>query len=112
MSLPQALFSFRGRINRKKWWLMIIGIIRIFVCFTATIFSIVASSNALFGFGHILSLWSLALDTKRWHDRDKSAWWVLIGLLPIIQIWAFVELGCLKGTSGPNRFGPDPLENL
>ena len=26
-----------------------------------------------------------------------------------ITIWAFVELGCLKGTSGPNRFGPDPL---
>ena len=110
MSLPQVLFSFRGRINRQKWWLMIIEIIRIFVCLIATVFSIVTSSGVLFGLGHILSLWCLALDTKRWHDRNKSAWRVLIGFLPIIQIWAFVELGFLKGTEGPNRFGSDPLE--
>jgi uncharacterized membrane protein YhaH (DUF805 family) len=27
-----------------------------------------------------------------------------------ITVWAFVELGCLRGTVGPNRYGPDPLE--
>jgi uncharacterized membrane protein YhaH (DUF805 family) len=27
-----------------------------------------------------------------------------------ILIWAFVELACLRGTIGPNRYGPDPLE--
>jgi uncharacterized membrane protein YhaH (DUF805 family) len=26
-----------------------------------------------------------------------------------ITVWAFVELYCLRGTTGPNRFGPDPL---
>jgi uncharacterized membrane protein YhaH (DUF805 family) len=26
-----------------------------------------------------------------------------------VLVWAFVELGCLRGTLGPNRFGPDPL---
>jgi uncharacterized membrane protein YhaH (DUF805 family) len=26
-----------------------------------------------------------------------------------ISVWAFVELGCLLGTVGPNRYGPDPL---
>jgi uncharacterized membrane protein YhaH (DUF805 family) len=26
-----------------------------------------------------------------------------------VLIWAIVELGCLRGTEGPNRFGPDPL---
>jgi uncharacterized membrane protein YhaH (DUF805 family) len=25
------------------------------------------------------------------------------------MIWLFVEIGFLKGTQGPNRFGPDPL---
>jgi uncharacterized membrane protein YhaH (DUF805 family) len=43
---------------------------------------------------------------KRFHDRDKSGWWVLIGLIPLIgAIWLLVELGFLKGTPGPNRFG-------
>jgi uncharacterized membrane protein YhaH (DUF805 family) len=27
-----------------------------------------------------------------------------------LTIWAIVELGCLRGTPGPNRFGPDPLQ--
>jgi uncharacterized membrane protein YhaH (DUF805 family) len=44
---------------------------------------------------------------KRFHDRDKSGWWVLIGLIPIIgAIWLPIELGFLKGTPRPNRFGP------
>jgi hypothetical protein len=43
---------------------------------------------------------------KRFHDRDKSGWWVLIWLIPIIgAIWLLIELGFLKGTPGPNRFG-------
>ncbi len=44
---------------------------------------------------------------KRFHDRDKSGWWVLIGLVPLIgQLWLLIECGFLAGTPGPNRFGP------
>ena len=53
---------------------------------------------------------SLAVAAKRFHDRDKSGWWILILFIPIIGfIWYLVELGFLPGTPGPNRFGPDPL---
>lgn len=67
---------------------------------------LIVTLNAIFYF------WAhLAVNVKRWHDRDKSGWWVLIELIPLIgSIWALVELGCLKGTYGKNRFGPDPLE--
>ncbi|MBA56842.1 MAG: DUF805 domain-containing protein [Pseudomonadales bacterium] len=56
---------------------------------------------------YIPAIWmSLAVQVKRWHDRDKSGWWVLISFIPLIgPIWAFVENGCLAGTSGENRFG-------
>ena len=82
----------------------------------------------------IFGLWvGLAVGTKRLHDRDKSGWWlVLFYLVPAmlnavgetagdtlglmlavlgaaISIWGFVEMGCLKGTAGPNTYGPDPL---
>ncbi len=83
----------------------------------------------------ILGTWSaLAVGVKRLHDRDKSGWWILLfwlgpsilggwqtaspdlggGLIlslaaAAIGIWAFVELGCLPGTPGPNQYGPDPL---
>lgn len=54
----------------------------------------------------------VAINVKRWHDLNKSGWWQLIELIPIIgSIWTVVKLGFLKGTDGPNRFGPDPLKN-
>jgi uncharacterized membrane protein YhaH (DUF805 family) len=52
---------------------------------------------------------ALALQVKRWHDRDKSGWWVLIAFIPIIgAFWVLIECGFLDGTPGPNRFGPSP----
>ena len=64
-----------------------------------------------FGILTLLLLWpSICLYAKRWHDRGKSGWWSLIIFVPIIgSIWFLVELGFLRGTDGPNRFGPDPL---
>jgi len=35
--------------------------------------------------------------------------WILNILLLVIGIWALIELGILKGTTGPNQHGPDPL---
>jgi uncharacterized membrane protein YhaH (DUF805 family) len=77
----------------------------------------------------------VAIAIKRLHDRNKRAWWLLpfyvappvlqaiapldplesalmvalMVLSGILSLWALVELGCLRGTHGPNRYGPDPL---
>ncbi len=49
----------------------------------------------------------LAVHAKRWHDRNKSALWILFSFIPLIgQIWAVIELGFIAGTQGHNRFGP------
>ena len=108
MMLSQTLFSFRGRINRAKWWLahLLIGVatILIFVIFPK-INSPAVSALLLFYF--IFAGWiSLAVNVKRWHDLDKSGW------SELIRVTAFFELGFHRGTYGPNCFGPDPLESL
>ena len=61
----------------------------------------------------VVLVWiELAVHAKRWHDRNKSAVWILFLLIPIIgQIWTVIELGFIKGTKGPNRFGPDPVRS-
>lgn len=52
---------------------------------------------------------TLAVGVKRWHDRGKSGFMVLVGMIPVIGgIWTFVECGCLRGTEGPNQYGNDP----
>ena len=110
--LTALLFSFRGRINRKPYWKCLCG-----VFFADMILSILmfpfdefVQGAAQFGFmaGAVWPL--LALQTKRWHDRDKSAWWLLVNFIPYVGlIWVIVECGLLRGTEGANRFGPDPL---
>lgn len=144
MSLTQLLFSFQGRLNRQPYWLIGIAIgvvMTLMAIFTVTnallehdIGGITFAILVIFGLLYIPAIWiGLAIGTKRLHDRDKSAWWLLVfyvlpsvlsqigyqmGLLGglvfslaslAVAIWAFVELGCLRGTRGPNRYGPDPL---
>ena len=56
-------------------------------------------------------LWpSLAVQVKRWHDLNKSGWFILFNLIPFGVIVTFFVNALLPGTNGPNRFGEDPLE--
>jgi uncharacterized membrane protein YhaH (DUF805 family) len=122
----QWLFtSFEGRINRAKFWIgMIIlwGLTILLNFIIAGVFG--ATYDPMQPFpsmgpiawlvwglaGLVIAFASFAVLAKRWHDRDKSGWWSLIGLVPILGgIWIIVECGCLPGTEGPNRYGPDPL---
>ncbi len=111
MNWREFLFSFQGRISRRSYWL--------FALLTLPFIALVmlinrnAGNPPLQGPGALLSLlllWpSLAVQVKRWHDRDKSGGWVLITLIPLIGgLWALIENGFLPGTAGSNRFGPDP----
>jgi uncharacterized membrane protein YhaH (DUF805 family) len=85
-----------------------------------------------------LLLWTdLAISIKRLHDRNKSGWWMMaffvypglyqqfVDRLPdsywlipftvaagILPLWGLIEMGFLRGTSGSNRFGPDPLAEI
>lgn len=136
--------SFRGRVNRARFWLTAIAIYAVMV-----VSSVVAAGLA--GVFPVLAVLflplfmaafvaSLANAARRLHDRGKSAWWLLIfvglptlflvpaeiaqsssepggsafaGLCGLVSlpfsIWGFVEMACLKGTAGPNRFGEDAL---
>jgi uncharacterized membrane protein YhaH (DUF805 family) len=52
---------------------------------------------------------ALAVSAKRWQDRGRSPAWVLVVLLPVIGwLWALVDNGLVRGTPGPNRWGPAP----
>jgi len=50
---------------------------------------------------------AFAVLARRLHDTDKSAWWMLLLIIPLAGIILLV-FSFLKGTDGENRFGPDP----
>ncbi len=108
--------SFDGRINRAKLWAGV-GVLVAVSIVASIIDAILGLQLGESGLG-VVSLivaiasiyFALALYAKRWHDRDKSGWWSLIGIVPILGvIWMIVELGILEGVKGANRYGPDPL---
>ncbi|QOP40246.1 DUF805 domain-containing protein [Sulfurimonas marina] len=109
--------NFDGRARRQEYWF--------FVLFYFIISFLVGLLDGLIGseidyvvysaglFGTIFTLASfipfLALAARRMHDIDKSGWWQLIQIIPVIGwIW-FLILTVLQGSVGQNRFGSDPI---
>jgi uncharacterized membrane protein YhaH (DUF805 family) len=45
---------------------------------------------------------------RRLHDIDRTGWWVLISLVPVIGTIVLLVFAALDGTPGQNRFGPNP----
>ena len=112
LSMKEILFSFKGRIPRKTYWYSVLGLMLISVLAMIVLTGIGAmfSQNAAIFLPLLIYIpltWSsLAIQVKRWHDRNKSGWWVLMGLVPVIGgIWVLIETGFLAGDEAENRFG-------
>jgi uncharacterized membrane protein YhaH (DUF805 family) len=142
--LFEFLFGASGRINRAKYWRSVLiyigaGMMTAVILFTAA--GIAAPLLILMIVLVLIPwlLWGVSFTTRRLHDRDKSAWWLVVfylvpgvlghsaeaawfagisgaalnGILALVSfvltIWGFVEVGCLRGTNGLNTYGPDPL---
>ncbi|MFI4974052.1 MAG: DUF805 domain-containing protein [Caulobacterales bacterium] len=128
MNIMHLLFSFEGRIRRLHYWLAAISLGVIEVVIISVVGALLAGAamsnpnNAGAATGALMAMmpiyfvvllifmWpTLALGVKRCHDRDKTGWFLLIGLIPLIgAIWLLIDLGFLDGTQGPNKYGPSP----
>lgn len=47
----------------------------------------------------------IGLQMRRMHDLNRSAWWLLLNVIPGVSLLIFLVLGCCPGTKGANRFG-------
>lgn len=109
----EYLFSPSGRFNRMQWWLF--GLVQMAGILIATVMVVGGTTtNPAFAVAGALMLFPVAwggicANIKRFHDRGKSGWWLLISFVPFIgSIWIMVELGMLGGDEGDNAFGPPP----
>ncbi len=107
------LFSFEGRANRSRYWLVqVSGTILLAVY--ALIFAGLAEA-----FGPIFILpvlgvalvgaWvGLAVTVRRFHDLNRPGWHLLLLGIPIYNLYLWFLLLCRGGTVGRNVYGPDP----
>ena len=99
--------GFSGRAARSEFWYW-------------TLFSLIADIvagiiDAFVGLGFVglvvslaLLLPSIAVAIRRLHDLGRAGWWFLLVFTGIGAIVLLVW-DCMKSTTGPNRFGTDPL---
>jgi uncharacterized membrane protein YhaH (DUF805 family) len=112
--------QFSGRARRSEFWLFALLIFIAEIVYFAVLgaaggFSSSGPGGAakavmgLFSLAFLgLIIPSLAVSFRRLHDTDRSAWWLLISLIPGLGGLVLLVFYLLPGTNGPNKFGPDP----
>jgi uncharacterized membrane protein YhaH (DUF805 family) len=71
-------------------------------------FAIILYSLVIFG----TLLPHLAVSVRRLHDVNRSGWWYLFGLVPLLGTIVLLVWFCTDGTRGPNSFGADPKASV
>ncbi len=124
-----ALFSFEGRATRGHYWaVFVFGMALMLMPFAPLLISnpegdvtagisqpdedLAQIESTVYLLWFPLTLvyaWLYcAVTIRRYHDRDKSGFWMMLLLVPVASIAVLLECGLLPGTRGPNQYGPDP----
>lgn len=124
MLMPLRRYAdFSGRSRRKEYWMF--ALFNVIVMIGIGIIGAVLggftpgdsgemsfSSGLMLGLIGIYSLAilvpALAVQVRRFHDQNKSGWFVLLGFIPYIGGLIVLVFMCLDGNKGENRFGSDP----
>ena len=128
--LTQKYATFSGRASRSEYWwfqlfYLLLAIAIAILAFAAGAFSGQQGGTSslvivLMIIGGLLALALavpvISLQVRRFHDRNICGWWylalIVLGMVPYIGSvtgLAITALSAMKGTEGPNKFGPDPF---
>lgn len=96
---------FNGRAGRPEfWWFALFNVIASLVValidqaiFGYEVFSVVYALGVLVP--------GLAVAVRRLHDIDRSGWWILVGLIPLVGWIVLIYWYVSQGTPGANQFG-------
>jgi uncharacterized membrane protein YhaH (DUF805 family) len=106
--------NFSGRAIRSEYWYWTLVVTVVLVVF-GVIDERLNPGLEMGAFSYVnmivslaLLVPSLAVSARRLHDIDHTGWWILLAFT-VIGTFVLIYWACLRGTLGPNRFGPDPL---
>jgi uncharacterized membrane protein YhaH (DUF805 family) len=109
-ALTRNYANFNGRASRPEFWYFVLAII--IATFLASVIDNYALGEpvleSLVTLGTIIPLF--AVGARRLHDTDRSGWWLLIHVIPLIGSIVLIVWWASLGSLGANRFGPPPEE--
>ena len=109
--------QFQGRSRRKEFWFftlinasisMACGMVDTTLQLPTVVegYGILAALYAAFAF-----IPTVAVTVRRLHDQDRTGWWALIMLIPIVGILVLLYFMLQDSTAGSNRFGSNPKQS-
>ncbi|MFZ2171181.1 MAG: DUF805 domain-containing protein [Methylococcaceae bacterium] len=105
---------FDGRARRKEYWYFTLFNFLAFFIVTF-IDSAIGSFNYEVGIGLFGGIYSLAVlipaiavSVRRLHDTNRSGWWLLIELIPVIGAIVLLIFLVQDSQQGDNQYGPNP----
>ena len=101
---------FTGRAHRTEYWMFFL--INIIIAIAIGLIEGLFGSPGVVGmiYGLAVLLPGIAVGVRRLHDTDRSGWWLLIGLIPIIGVIVLIVFFVQDSTPGPNQFGSNPKD--
>jgi|TARA_B110000495_G_C22861114_1_gene502124 uncharacterized membrane protein YhaH (DUF805 family) len=103
-------FTFNGRSSRSEyWWWMLAGILFQIIC---TIIAVLGNVAVTAIFPILLVIPTTTMIVRRLHDLEKSGWWFLIVLIPLVGILYLIYLFIQEGDMNENIYGPIPTNIL
>ena len=105
---------FSGRSRRKEYWYFVLCNVIVSLVLSGLdallgTFSSSANLGLLSGiYALAIIIPTLAVSVRRLHDIDRTGWWVLIHLVPVIGSVVLLVFAVLDSTPGENRFGSNP----
>ena len=126
MLMPYRRYAdFSGRSRRKEYWMFTLLSVIVSIVLVGLLFGGMSANEAgepqmgvlaylatgllvIWGLASIVP--SIAVQVRRFHDQDKSGWFILLGFIPYVGGIVALVFMCIEGTKGPNRFGPDPKD--
>lgn len=107
---------FSGRSRRKEYWLFVLFNV-IFTFVLGFIDGLAGLVDSTSGYGPLGGLYTLAIlipsiavGVRRLHDTDRSGWWLLIALVPLIGALVLLVFLASDSQAGSNRYGLNPKE--
>ncbi|MBU3668742.1 MAG: DUF805 domain-containing protein [Candidatus Taylorbacteria bacterium] len=104
---------FEGRARRAEYWYFVL-----FSTLISIVIGLLESVDPVsqefgtgtlgFAYNLLILLPSLAAGARRLHDINKSGWFLLIGIIPILGWILIIVWLARKGDAGPNDYGSDP----
>jgi len=98
-TITEHYIDFQGRSGRREFWYYVLAYVVSYVIL-AIVQGIIGTEILTGLFSLALLLPGLGISVRRLHDVDKSGWWILIGLVPIVAGGALSAMAFLSGSVG------------